>query len=163
MVEYQIQPNTRRCAQSGRELQAGERYFAVLVEEGECLVRRDYSAEVWQGAPANAFSFWTGRVPPAESAARPRFDDDMLLDCFTRLEGQDDPRKVSFRYVVALLLLRRKRLKVERTDREVGQSVLCLRCSRSGATHQVVDPGLSEDALEKVQEDVFQVLGWSRE
>ena len=161
MLDYQIQPNTRRCAQSGRELVAGERYFAVLFEQEERLVRQDYSAEAWRGPPARAFSFWTGRVPPADSASRPRFDDDMLMDCFARLEGDTEPRKVSFRYVVALLLLRRRRLKLEQTLRETGATVLSLRCPRSGAAHRVVDPGLSEDELEKVQEDVFQVLGWN--
>jgi hypothetical protein len=30
-MEYQIQPNTRRCAVTGRELQPGERYFAALL------------------------------------------------------------------------------------------------------------------------------------
>jgi hypothetical protein len=161
MLDYQIQPNTRRCAQTGRELLAGERYFAVLFEEGDRLVRQDYGAEAWQGSPPHAFSFWTGRVPAEEGAARPRFDDDMLMDCFTRLESQTEPRKVSFRYVVALLLLRRKRLKLEQTLREGGQSTLTFRCPRSGAAHQVTDPGLTEDELERVQEDVFEVLGWS--
>src|SRR6266571_4246448 len=107
-MEYQIQPNTRRCAVSGRELQPGERYYAALLEEGAELVRRDYSAEAWQGPPAGAFSFWAGRVPPQDEKARPQFDDDLLEECFQRLEGQTDPDRVNFRYVVALLLLRRK-------------------------------------------------------
>jgi hypothetical protein len=45
MTEYQIQPLTRRCASSGRELQPGERFFTVLRDEGGQFVRQDYSAE----------------------------------------------------------------------------------------------------------------------
>jgi hypothetical protein len=161
MTEYQIQPNTRRCAVSGRELQPGEKYYAVLVEEGERWLRRDYSAEVWQGPPAEAIGFWCGRVPPPDAAQKPRFDDDMLLDCFTRLEGETEPRKISFRYVIALLLMRRRRFKFERTIREHGHDKLCLRCAKTGAEHQVIDPALSDVELEKVQGDVFQVLGWN--
>ncbi len=161
MTEYQIQPHTRRCARSGRELQPGEKYFAVLVEEGDRFVRQDYSSEGWQGPPAGAFSFWAGRVPAKEESQRLRFDDEMVLDCFHRLEGQEDPRKISFRYVVALLLLRRKRLKVDSAPGPAGQDKLCLRCARTGTQYQVVDPRLNAEELEKVQEDVFQVLGWN--
>jgi hypothetical protein len=146
---------------SGRELQPGEKFFAVLVEEGDRFVRQDYAAEVWQGPPAGAFSFWAGRVPPKEASNRPRFDDEMLMDCFQRLENETEPRKVSFRYVVALLLMRRRRLKFEETIKDGEYEKLSLRCTRSGTAFQVIDPKLSDDELEKVQEDVFQVLGWN--
>jgi hypothetical protein len=161
MTDYQIQPNTRKCAVTGRELQAGEKYYAVLVEEGDHWLRRDYSVEGWQGPPADAIGFWAGRVPPPDAHAKPKFDDDMLLDCFARLEPETEQRKVSFRYVIALLLMRRKRFKFERTIASAGQQTLCLRCVKTGAEHHVIDPGLSEEELEKVQDDVFHVLGWS--
>ena len=90
MTEYQIQPNTRRCSVSGRELKPGERYYSVLLDEAGKFVRRDYAAEAWQGPPADAFSFWAGRVPAAGDRKRPPIDDDMLLDCFQRLEERTD-------------------------------------------------------------------------
>ena len=92
MTEYQIQPNTRRCAITGRELRPGERYFTALSETAGQFVRQDYSAEAWTGPPAGVFSFWSGRVPDENDVARPRFDDDLLLECFERLEGQSEPR-----------------------------------------------------------------------
>src|SRR5262252_582746 len=100
MTEYQIQPHTRRCAVTGRDLQPGERFYTALVTEGDRLVRKDYSSQAWQGPPPEAFGFWSGRVPPPDEAKRPRIDDDLLADCFHRLEGQEEPARVSFRYVV---------------------------------------------------------------
>src|SRR5438874_495900 len=105
--DYQLQPNSRRCSASGRELKPGEVYFSVLLDEGGKFVRRDYGREAWQGPPEGAFSFWSGRVPAREADRRPPVDDDLLLDCFARLEGQSEPARVSFRYVLALLLMRR--------------------------------------------------------
>src|SRR4051794_34175774 len=113
--DYQIQPNSRRCAATGRELTPGERFYSVLVEDGEQLVRRDYAHEAWTGPPAGAYGFWTGRVPTPSEQAKPRIDDDMLEDCFQRLEGQTDAKRINFRYVVALLLIRRRRFKLEST------------------------------------------------
>jgi len=160
MMEYEIQTNTRRCAATGRELQPGEKYFSVLLDEAGKFVRQDYSSEAWEGPPAGAFSFWAGRVPPQEQARRPRFDDDLLADCFGRLEGDTEPSRINFRYVVALLLMRRKRFRFEEVQTRDGQEILCLRCVRTGARHEVRNPQLTEPEMLEVQEEVFKVLGW---
>jgi hypothetical protein len=160
MIDYQIQPNSRRCAVTGRELQPGERFYSALVEEGPLFVRRDYSMESWQGPPAGAFSFWTGRVATSMDKMKPRFDDDLLEECFHRLEGQTEPSRLNFRYVVALLLMRRKRFKFETSTMAHGTEKMVLRCLRTGASHEVVNPRLSDDEMAQVQEEVFQVLGW---
>ena len=158
-MEYQVQLHTRRCAVTGRELKPGERYYAALTEDGPRLVRHDYSAEAWQGPPAGAFSFWSGRVPPANEKPRPRIDDDLLEDCFERLEGQADPGRINFRFVVALLLIRRRRFKLEMG--ETDDATMAVRCVRSGQTYRVINPRLSEAEMNDVQDEVFQVLGWN--
>ena len=161
MTEYQIQPITRRCCVTGKELQPGERYFTALVEEGEGFARQDYSVEGWQGPPARAFSFWTGKVPAAQQPARPRIDDDLLEECFQRLEGQAEMAKINFRYVVALLLIRRKRFKFEQSKVEDGMERMVLRDTRADVIHEVVNPRLTEAEMAAVQDEVFKVLGWS--
>ncbi len=160
MTDYQIQPNTRRCAVTGRELKPGEKFFTALLEEGGKFLRQDYSSEAWQGPPPGAFSFWCGRVPAQEESRRPRIDDDLLTDCFQRLEGQSEPGRVSFRYVVALLLMRRKRFRFEEARTDAGQELLRLRCTRTGILHEVINPRLTEEEMVAVQEEVFKVLGW---
>jgi hypothetical protein len=161
MVDYQIQPSTRRCSVSGREIRPGEHYYSVLLEEDGKFVRKDFSAEAWQGVPEGAFSFWKGRLaPPQQGKRRLPIDDEMLMECFGRLEGQLEPSRLRFRYVVALLLMRRRRLRFEQTEQDGPQEVLWMRCTRTGARHAVVNPGLTDEELETVQEDVFQALGW---
>jgi hypothetical protein len=160
VIDYQIQPSTRHCSVTGRELRPGERYYSVLLEEAGKFVRRDFSIEAWQGAPQGAFSFWMGRLAPPQSKRRPPIDDEMLMECFERLEGQLEPSRVRFRYVIGLLLMRRRRLRFEQTQQDGSQEVLCLRCTRTGARHAVVNPGLTDEELATVQEDVFQALGW---
>jgi hypothetical protein len=160
MTDYHIQPNTRRCAATGRELPPGARFYSVLLEENGKLVRQDFSAEAWTGPPSATFSVWAGKVPPREQAKQVRIDDEMLLDCFGRLGGQNEPDRVNFRYVIALLLMRRKRLKFEQVKTEGGQELLQLRCTRTGVRHEVVNPRLTEDEMTAVQDEVFKVLGW---
>jgi hypothetical protein len=160
MTDYQIQPNTRRCAATGKELPPGAKVYSVLLEQEGKLVRRDYSSEAWQGPPEGAFSFWAGRVPAQEQGRQVRIDDEMLLECLQRLQGNAEPGRVNFRYVVALLLMRRKRLKFDQVRTAEGQEVLHLRCARTGAVYEVVNPRLTEDEMTAVQDEVFRVLGW---
>ena len=158
-MDYQIQPNSRRCAVTGRELQVGERFYTALVEEDRQFVRKDFCPEAWQGPPPGAFGFWTGHVTALDKA-KPRFDDDLLEDCFQRLEGQTEPGRINFRYVVALLLMRRRRLRYETSLVENGAEKMVLRCLRTNEKHEVVNPKLSDDEMAQVQEEVFGVLGW---
>jgi hypothetical protein len=160
MTDYHITQNSKRCTATGRELQPGEKYFSVLVEQDHKLVRQDYSQEAWQGPPAGAFSFWTGRISDTGGDSKPQIDDELLLDCFQRLDGENDPNKVNFRYVVALLLMRRKRLKFEEAKVKDGQEFLVLRCAGSKKKVEVLNPGLTEEEMLSVQDQVFQILGW---
>jgi hypothetical protein len=159
MTDYQIQ-NSRRCSATGRELKPGERFFSVLIDEGGKFVRQDYSQEGWPGPPRGALGYWQGRLSSRDAPRRPPLDEETLLECFHRLEGEDGPDKVRFRFVLALLLLRRKRLRLEGSEQSGGQEVLLVRCPRTGARSAVIDPKLSDGELEAVQDDVFDVLGW---
>jgi hypothetical protein len=160
MTDYEIQPNTRRCAVSGRELRPGEKFYSVLREENGKFSRLDYSSEAWQGPPEGSFSFWTGRIRAGEEDKRSPIDDDLLMDCLQRLEGETEPNRVNFRYVVALLLMRRKRLRFEEVRTEADQEILLLRCVRTRNAYRVLNPRLSEVEMAAVQEEVFKVLGW---
>ena len=162
MTEYQIQSPTRRCAAGDRELKPGEKFHSVLVDEAGRFARRDYAADAWPGPPPGAIAHWSGRVPTnADAHRRPPVDDEMLVECFQRLDGATEAPKVHFRYVVALLLMRRKRFKFEDVIKGSAGEALALRDARSGDRFQVVDPGLTEAQMAAVQDEVFQVLGWA--
>lgn len=160
-MDYQIQPSARRCVITGKELKPGEKYFTVLLEENHKLVRQDYSEEAWQGPPQGAFSFWKGHVPSSNAPHRPQIDDEMLLDCFHRLEGQTEPDKLHFRYVVTLLLMRRKRLKFEDVKTLHGEEFLVVYSTRDKNKYEVFNPHLTEEQIESVQDEVFRILGWN--
>jgi hypothetical protein len=89
-------------------------------------------------------------------------NDDLLLDCLDRLKESADAGGRNFRYVAALLLMRRKRLRFEDVARDPdGRDVLILRDARGGAVYQVTDPRLTDAEVAAAQAEVFRVLGWS--
>ncbi len=161
MTDYEIQGPTRVCAATGRELKPGDQFHAVLVEQVGKLVRIDYAAEMWPGSPPDAVAHWSGRVPATDKPRKLVVNDDMLLECFDRLKDSTDPDGMNFRYVVALLLMRRKRFRFEDVIRDAaGRDVLLLKDAKGGTVHQVTDPRLTDDQIAAVQTEVFRVLGW---
>ncbi|GBD36761.1 hypothetical protein HRbin36_01889 [bacterium HR36] len=160
-AQYRIQESTRRCARTGRELQPGEVCYSVLYERDGQLVREDYSVEAWQGPPAGAFCFWRARVPPVERKPRIVYSDDTLWDCFLQLADRQEPQLLQMRYVLALLLIRRKRLRLLAVDWRDGTELLRLRCPRTRQDYEVLNPGLSEGDLELVQQQIQELLAIS--
>ncbi|CAN5569969.1 hypothetical protein BH11PLA2_BH11PLA2_36200 [soil metagenome] len=161
MADFEVAAPSRQCAVSGRELKPGERITSVLTDENGTFVRRDYAVEAWPGPPEQAVAYWSGVVPDSGKPRKPVYNDDLLLDLFRHLAESDDPQRVNFRYVVALLLMRRKRLKFEDVKRTDGPDVLILRDAKAGTRHEVQDPRLSDDAVAAVQDEVFSALGWT--
>ena len=162
MIDYDIQGPAHVCAATGRELKPGDRFYGVLAAGDGKLVRTDFAADAWPGPPAGAVAYWAGKVPAAgQKPRKPPVNDDLLIECFDRLKGSGDPDGLNFRYVAALLLMRRKRFKFEDAARDAaGRDVLIVRDARGGAIHHVIDPRLTDDQIAAVQTEVFRVLGW---
>jgi hypothetical protein len=161
MTDYEIQGPTRVCAATGRELKPGDRFHAVLTEREGKFVRTDFAAEAWPGVPKEAVAHWSGRVPTDDRPRKLVINDEVLLGCFDRLKEASDADGLNFRYVAALLLMRRKRFRFEDVARDdAGRDVMFLRDAKGGAIHQVVDPRLADDQIAAVQAEVFRVLGW---
>jgi hypothetical protein len=162
MTDYDLQAPSRVCAATGRELKPGDRFFAALAESAGRLVRTDFAADAWPGPPPGAVAYWAGKVPAAgQRPKKPPINDELLLDCFDRLKDSADADGLNFRYVAALLLMRRKRFRFEDAARdEQGRDVLVVRDAKGGAVHHVTDPRLTDEQVAAVQAEVFRVLGW---
>ena len=160
MTDYEIHGPARLRA-TGRELKPGDGFHAVLTEQDGRLVRTDYAEEAWPGPPADAIAHWSGKVPAADKPRKPVINDEVLIGCFERLKDSVDADGQNFRYVAALLLMRRKRFRFEDVARDPsGRDMLILKDTKGGAVHEVLDPRLTDDQIAAVQTEVFRVLGW---
>ncbi len=168
-----------RCAATGRELSQGEPYVAALVEEPgeEQLARLDFSADAWEGgarpeAPAALFAHWRSVVPEPGRPQRPLIGEGEVMDLFEQLEGADEPQRQAFRYVLALLLIRKRRLVYEGgrpadTKRGVEGVMYARPWTRKDQTPapvtEVIDPGLDEETIAAVTEQIGRVMNLEAE
>jgi len=168
---YPVVRSTGVCSSTGRAFGLGEAFVATLVErEGQpALERQDFSIGAWEagdrpGAPLRLFGFWRATYHPQESRKQPLLGDDELLDLFEELGAATEARQITFRYLLALLLIRRRVLKVVGTRRDAGVStMLVLPKGRAQANPQeepvaVTDPGLDDQAVSDAMEQLGQVV-----
>jgi len=137
MLDYEIQRCTRHCHQTGRELAPGETFYTALLSAGGQVVRQDFSAEAWSGPPEGTIGWWKSHVPVGEAKRANWAPNDVMLELFEKLE--DQPEQQDFRYVLTLLLIRRRVLRLDETERDaVGHEVLSLHCPKRETDYRVL-------------------------
>ena len=159
VAEYDIHKSTHQCCVTGKTLEEGEAYYSVLVEAGVELVRQDYSIEAWGEEPAGAIAVWKTRVPVKGEPKKLVIDVEMMLDFIKRLENADEPHKINMRYLLGLLLMRKRVLKFDEVEREGDNDYLILTHRREDVTYRILDPHLSEQELEDLQAQMETVIG----
>lgn len=153
------------CCLCNRTFVPEQRYFSALLQTPEKLLRQDYCDECFQGRrPENVYYFWkrTQADPENDSGKRQRpvVDVEYVLEFFRRLSGENAPQKVAFRYILALMLVRKKLLVLENKQKDAaGNDVLLYREKREATTHLVVEPPLSESEIESVSAELGVLLG----
>ncbi|TWU01302.1 hypothetical protein [Stieleria varia] len=104
--EFKVSRCTRQCFVEKRPLADGEWYYSVVVESGDDLERRDYSAAAWDGPPEGAIGHWKCRMPLSDQKKMVLAPREVLIDLLRQMESF--PEKAKTRYLLALLLLRRR-------------------------------------------------------
>ncbi|MBN1488696.1 MAG: hypothetical protein JXA69_02165 [Phycisphaerae bacterium] len=158
MADWQIERTSGKCAASGRELAEGEEFYAVLIDRGETLERLDYALDAWTGPPEGAFCFWRTRVPVKTARKQLWVDNDVLINLFVRLADETEDIKVQFRFVLALLLMRKKILKYEQTLHDDGREYWQMRLVREQSVHRVENPHLTDAQTEAVTAQLSAIL-----
>lgn len=195
---YDIERPTGRCAFTDRELEPGETYFATLIElsdeqidelkkQAEAdgkklkpeaalgLKRLDVCHEKWaEGArPEQLFSYWKSTVPEPNQKKKMFVDDAVLMNLLKRLEDTDDPERLAFRYVLALILMRKKLVRYDGVEtRGSGEDAVSLwkltpklNLSKGplgkwdeNSSLLVLDPKLDESRIEEVTGQLGEIL-----
>ena len=132
-------------------------FYSVLIAEGAELVRQDFSVEAWDGPPERTVGWWKSQMPMPTSKRMHWAPNDVMLQLFESLETQPD--KQDMRYVLALLMVRRRVVRLE--DQEVadqGRPAMVLYCPRRETTYHVVECPPEEARVEAIQEELARLL-----
>ncbi len=164
-ASYEIARASGRCAATGQPIEPGAPYMATLCEREseEGFDRLDFSLGAWERGdrPARLFSAWRATMPEPSRKTKPLVDDEVLLNLFQRLADDEQPMRIAYRFVIALILLRKRLLKHDSTQRQ-GERVVWLMRLRGDEPGtpplEVIDPRLSTDQVREVSDQLGEIL-----
>ena len=160
--EFRIGRRGATCAACNKALAAGETASSALyrAEGGEtAFVRRDFCGACFE-APASRgdpFSWWTAVIPqPQEKKAV--FDVGVAKEFLVRLLREDAEERASLRYLLVLLLLRKKLVKVSDQFTRDGRDVMVLSVPPDEAVHEVPCLEIDEAEAEKLRDELGRLF-----
>lgn len=161
MTDWNIQPRSRVCGKCGKPFADKGTYHAFLYASDAGFHRRDVCSDCFDlGERAMAACYWQGEYrlpPPPEPEPIQR---DMAETLLRRLMEKPVGEMAPARYILAVMLERKRLLKHQDTIRKPdGTEWLAYEHTRSGETFLVLDPKLRLDQLDEVREQVMRLLG----
>lgn len=158
MDEWEITKPLGQCCGTGRQIAPNEEYYAALVETDNGLERRDFCAQYWQDNTPKVYCYWKSRLPDPEHRKQLFVDDEMLMAFFDRLEQETEQEKLNFRFVIMLVLMRKRRLKYDSTILRDGEEVWKLRVVGSDQYVEVINPHLDEQQIQTLSSQIGEIL-----
>lgn len=158
---WHIARSSRTCAGSGEAIEVGAPFYSALLEGDESFERRDYSVAAWPEVDKSGFfSYWKNKGGDAKDKddKKPQVDYDRLLSFFDSLENAEEPGRILFRYVLALILVRRRRMRLDNMQRTDTGDRLVLYDRRHEKTLEILAPEATREDMQKVQSKLNELF-----
>jgi hypothetical protein len=167
LLDFEVQRSTRRCAATERALEPGETCYSVLEVRGADVVRKDYCKEAWTTPPESAFGWWKTRIPEPTAKKVKLAPNEVLLEFFDEMADRHD--QVDLRYVLTLLLIRRRVLRVDlsgdglvvepgRGERRSTVETMRVYCPKRDASYEVPVAMPDKARIEEIQQRLSELL-----
>ena len=153
-MDYQFGPPGKICAACGKPLGAGDRCISALVEQSGRLVRLDFLEAHWTSEPPHTVGTWKFQIPEATAQQQRVLDTDALFQFFEQLTEDANPGQERQRYVLALSLLQRRRLKLDGSRQDGKHEYLVFLGQRGEGPYEVLDQQLSADEMAALQAEL---------
>jgi hypothetical protein len=163
LFDLEIQRCTRRCAATDRAMEPGEVCYSVLEVQGADIVRKDFSSAAWTGPPAEAFGWWKSKIPAPNSKRVKLAPNEVLVELFEQLA--DRPESEDMRYVLALLLVRRRVFRLDSPAMQFSKpsatdavETLTVFCPKRETTYELAAVTPSSERIDEIQQQLSELL-----
>lgn len=164
MTEWNIQSRAHACEACSRGFHDQENYHTLLFDERAAFRRLDVCDACWhkqfsEGARDRKgfVSYWHGtfEAPPPPTDPIQKETAESLLRKIIEL---NDPQYAAAAYILAVMLERKRLLKVKEQLFREGRRLFLYEQPRTGDLFTIADPNLQLDQLETVQHQVAGLL-----
>jgi hypothetical protein len=156
-MEYEIHSRSRQCHSSGRELQPGEVIYSALIETPKGTTRKDFASENWQGPPEQCLGWWKCTIPLRDPNRVYWAPHSVIWSLFDRLA--EDPTRADVRYLLALVMIRRKMIQLEETSRDDdGTETLVVNDPRNNGEIQIPVISVDRQRSQEIERELIELL-----
>ncbi len=165
---WHIRSRSPRCSATGRAFEDEEPIYAAIFRQADSddFDRQDFCVEAWEARRQDAeapqpYSFWrsTFEVPEESGKKQEVVAKESAEALLRRLIEEDVASSENARYILALMLERKKTLKPVDTKEGEGSRLLFYEHAKSGEVFIVRDPLLNLAEIDAIQEEVAGWLG----
>jgi hypothetical protein len=164
MTDWNIQSRAHACEACGKSFVDKETYHTLLFDEKAAFRRVDICQACWQkqfsegGRERKGFvSYWQGvyeaPAPPADPIQKENAE-----SLLRKLIELNDPHYIPAAYILAVMLERKRLLKIKEQILREGQRIFLYEQPKTGDLFTITDPNLQLNQLEAVQHDVAALL-----
>ena len=165
MNEWNIQARSHLCQSCEKPFADGERCQTLLLEERHQYLRMDVCKQCWDTqygegtADRKGFiSQWQSIYHPPPAAPPEAIQRETAEDLLRKLIAANQPKDGPVCFILAVMLERKRILKVKEQFQRDGARVFIYEQPRTGDVFTITDPNLRLDQLEEVQRNISLLL-----
>jgi hypothetical protein len=156
---YSVARPLGKCTITGQEIAVGEKFMAALRETPTGLERLDISMGAWeQFDRRDLLAFWQATMPATEQKKKLFVDDETLQVVFDRLADTQEPNKQAFRFVLGLVLMRKRLLSYESSRVEGENEIWTVKAKGREERIDLINPHLDEQRIADVTQQLGEIL-----
>jgi hypothetical protein len=156
---YEVARPHGRCSGCEGVIEPKAKFFAALRETPEGFDRLDLCPGCWAGFDqASALAFWQAVMPEPQQKKRLFVDDEVLCGLFERLAETTEPNKLNFRFVLGLILMRKRLLVYEQSRVEEDREIWSVRFRGRDDRLDLLNPKLDEQQVAEVSQQLGEIL-----
>jgi hypothetical protein len=156
---YEVARAQGQCSVCQTVIGPDQRLMAALLETPTGFQRIDVCPNCWPNHERkDVVAFWQTVMPRPEQKKKLFVDDTVLCELFERLADVQEPAKLNFRFVLGLILMRKRLVIYEDTRRDADREVWVVRMKGRQDHLDLLNPKLDEEQVKDVSQQLNEIL-----
>jgi hypothetical protein len=157
---YEVARPRGQCVVCQVQIESQQPLMAALRETPAGFERLDVCLNDWpEFDKSNLIGFWKTTMPLVEQKKKLFVDDEVLCQLFERLADTTEPAKLNFRFVLGLILMRKRLIIYENSHNDdAGREIWQVRFKGKDAMLDLLNPRLDESQIQDVSTQLGEIL-----
>ena len=156
---YEVGRPQGRCGLCNQAIEPEQKLMAALLDTPTGFQRLDCCLACWpKHDHKDVLAFWQTAMPRPEQKKKMFVDDTVLCELFDRLGSAEDPAKLNFRFVLGLILMRKRLIIYDNTRIDGDREIWSVRLKGREESLDLLNPKLGEEQVKEVSTQLGEIL-----